>query len=277
VVIYWQPIQLFKSAIDNFPEYNSKLLFWNACLYASQGQSEKAFSVLNYALDNGIWWASEILLTEPDFLLLKDEEEFRHILSIMKNIEESDRLESAPKISLCTNNEEKPYIINLHWHSTNIEEYKKYFEDYCRFSQTNMCFIQSSQKIGSHDYCWDDQQLAILEVLEVLEEHNVEVSEFWGTSQGSIIAYQLAVRQKKKCVAMMPALNAEIIEQNSTKGLEIQIVIGDKDPFLKDVKEFYQKILEYGANVLFQEIPGVGHYLPENLEYYLNKQNGKTT
>jgi hypothetical protein len=42
---------------------------------------------------------------------------------------------------------------------------------------------------------------------------------------------------------MMPALNAEIIEQNSTKGLEIQIVIGDKDPFLKDVKEFLPKNL----------------------------------
>jgi hypothetical protein len=68
-----------------------------------------------------------------------------------------------------------------------------------------MCLIQSSQKIGSHYYCWDHQQRAILEVLEVLDSPNVSVSVFWGTSQGSIIAYQLPMREKKKSLANMPA------------------------------------------------------------------------
>jgi tetratricopeptide (TPR) repeat protein len=261
--------EIVKSSINEFPEYNSKFLFWDACLYAAQGQSDKALSVLNYALENDIWWASEILQTEPDLLPLKDDEEFGNILQTIKKKEETAKLKSTPKFKLITNNPGGPYIVNLHWHSTNIGEYEKYFDEYCRNTKKNMCFIQSSQKIGSHDYCWDDHQSAMHEIFVLLEKENIDISEIWGASQGSTIAYQLAAQLRKKCIALMPALYPELIIDSSGKDIKMEILIGENDPFYQDVNNFYNKMIALGAIIHFKTIPGEGHYLPEDLEDYL--------
>jgi hypothetical protein len=93
-----------------------------------------------------------------------------------------------------------------------------------------MCSIQSSQKIGSHDYCWDHQQRAILEVLEVLEAPKVAVSviSYGVHHKDRCIAYQLAVTQREEksrhdaCIRI-----AENIEPHpANHALEIRKLIG---------------------------------------------------
>jgi len=58
-------IDIVRQARPRFPERDSRLTFWEACLLSRDGEAQRALDCLKAGLDRGLWWHPR-MLADPD-------------------------------------------------------------------------------------------------------------------------------------------------------------------------------------------------------------------
>jgi hypothetical protein len=272
-----QAHDMVKQATPIHGKFRYKLDFWNACLTATLGDPGKAIQILSDAFQSGIWWSSQILEKEPDFEILRNDAKFKSLILQAKKFESIEPEEASPVTHQVKYNSTNQYIINLHPRNGNIEFYRSFFEEYCASTKVNMILIQSSQRNGSHEFHWDDHEKAFIDIKQSIKENALQPIEFWGASQGSVIAYVMAMEFDVSMRALMPALSERFIQfpKSHHYSGSIQIFAGLRDQYYQSNLAFHNRLLSHGLNSHFIELNGVGHHIPENItELLLNSEKG---
>ena len=78
---YQAAMELARAAATDFPEREDQTSYWIACLHALQGNADAALDVLRRALDRGMWWAPELLETDPDLEPLRADGRLAEVIS----------------------------------------------------------------------------------------------------------------------------------------------------------------------------------------------------
>ena len=266
---YAAALTLLDSEAEAFSDFRFRLDFWRACLQSVSGDGPGAVQTLRAAIASGIWWAPDKLKNEPDFAPIRESPEYADLIAQLSKIHETSTAGGKSSIYLETHDPLAPYIVNLHWRTGNLEEYRGYYEDYCRNSGQNMCFVQSSQPAGSHEFCWDDFETARRDIHQAIAELGIEVSAYWGASQGARIAYQLAAAEGKDFLGVMPALKIDHLLAAPDAAMRIDLIVGDADPYFAAARDFADAALAAGNRVRVQLVPGLGHDMPADLDQRL--------
>ncbi|MDG5471902.1 hypothetical protein P6709_09090 [Jeotgalibacillus sp. ET6] len=111
---------------QDFPERMEKICLWRACAFASQHEYDAAISVLQEALQTGIWWHPQMLKHDKDLLPLHDKKEFTEIISQCTKLFEEHTQDAKPKLFVFGSQKADTSIFPLHWRGGNAEDFSSF-------------------------------------------------------------------------------------------------------------------------------------------------------
>ena len=284
-------LKLAEKAYRDFPSKQYQTGYWLAILYSRSGQLEKAVNILKETVESGIWWSPELLLTKRELQALNQFTEFHSILAQCQEAYKKALAQSHPDYFIHVpkqqSNEKMPLILSIHWRKGNANDFSRYWLYSNLIEKFIFAFPQSSQICGTHDYCWDNRELAEKELIELYQKikQNNSIDEkqvvITGASQGGRLAIDLVLSeriQSKGFIAVIPAIDRaeeyeELIKKASKNHIHMKgvLVTGTKDPFFKQTKKLYELCLSYDFPCAIEIQDGVGHAFPDHFEAILNK------
>lgn len=254
------------NAEQAYPHERETTLYWKACLYSLLRDTKEAIHVLQSALNEGIWWSRKILESEPDFDHIRNEPEYKAITDAMETLY-AQACTTAKAI--CIKDDQKDgtkKVLNLHWRNDNVDHYRHYFP---QSQKVSMIYVQSSQVASSKGFCWDNKEKAFHDIEDVLGKELEDISVFSGTSQGAVIALQLALHYKTSYVGIMPALkDSAIVNEITGDKNKYRFLVGERDVFYSVCEETNEKLKGKNMDSELISLGDIGHYFPEEFERY---------
>lgn len=267
---------LIRQAEVEFPERLEKIQFWKACVFSLEGKPEQAIEALQNGLEQGIWWNPLVLKNDPDLKTLQEREDFKNILRQCEEIFQKQTALSKPELYVYGNDLADIGIYSLHWRGSNVPDFAPYWLNEVVLEKFYFGFPQSSQVWGYNSYCWDHQETATKEVINMYEKFKQGAKGnkviLAGASQGGKLALKLALEGTiavEGCIAVIPAINnvdefKEILQQNPNRFLKCSIVTGDEDYFYGKQLELVELFNQYGLSVKLFVKKGLGHFFPDD-------------
>ncbi len=284
---------LVELAAERFPEEEYTTYLDLAVLNLELGNHIKAKKLFGEALDRGYWFPEVFI--QPIF----ENKEFAEIASKWKNLrDEAEKDTEAEYLLYKPDNydltKEYPLFIALHGWGENIEMFSQYWKSKNIAKNYFLLLPQSSQIIGSKNFCWNDQTLAIKEIKNIFarikEEYNINSDKviMGGFSQGAALSIDMILAQSiplKGFVSLCPPMPREFGEKSILNGLQAGcqgvIITGDQDPQYADQQKMISQFKELNFPVDLIVKKGLGHWFPDNLAEYLDKSlnfiNGKNS
>ncbi|MGH2817138.1 MAG: TPR end-of-group domain-containing protein [Actinomycetota bacterium] len=74
---YEEALDLSRSVEERFP---ANAAYWNACLLSVMGHADEALHALERGLEQGVWWAPDALLRDPDLEPIRASNRFERIV-----------------------------------------------------------------------------------------------------------------------------------------------------------------------------------------------------
>ncbi len=284
---------LLKKAETEFPEKLDNISFWKACVYSTQGRPDEAITSLYEALEKGFWWNPNALTSDPDLNTLQDLEEFKSIVKKCEVMIENQKLTSKPQLSVYGNQHAEIGIFSLHWRGSTVAEFSQYWAGNDLFKHYLFGFPQSSQVFGYNAYSWDDQKLALEEIVQAYRDFMIKYNPkqviLSGASQGGRLSIELGLSDvlpdMKGFIAVIPAIQdvaaiEKLIKENGKTNMRGCIITGDQDPFYKKTLELKSLFEENGIACKWIVNEGLGHFfpddftriLPEAIDYILDSR-----
>ncbi|MCC2461040.1 DUF3089 domain-containing protein [Bacillus mobilis] len=264
-----------------FPERIDKTSFWKACAYSVEGKDEEAISILNGAMQKGIWWNPHTLMYDEDLKGLQDKADFKVIVKRCEEIFKKQQLTANPELYSYGNEKAKTGLFSLHWRGSNINDFAPYWCEEKILSEYMLGFSQSSQIYGMNSYSWDNHDIAIKDVMknfnEFTDKYKLEDIIIAGTSQGGNIAIELALKNMlgtQKFISVIPAIrDVEVIESmvvsSQVTNMKGYIITGDKDPFYENTLQLMSMFEKYNVDCKLIVREGLGHLFPEDFTQLL--------
>jgi len=99
---YREALSVAFQAKEKFPERHAKTSYWIGCLQSRLGESEEALQTLEEASKEGVWWADQALLMEPDLEPLQSRAEFKAIIAESQRLKQRAVLTAKPGVMVLT-------------------------------------------------------------------------------------------------------------------------------------------------------------------------------
>lgn len=268
--------QFIRQAEEEFPERLEKIQFWKACAYSLEGIPDQAIAALQKGLEQGIWWNPLVLKHDEDLKSLQEREDFRSILQHCEDIFQKQSASSKPELFVYGNEKAEIGIYSLHWRGSNVSDFAPYWLNDAVLEKFYFGFLQSSQVWGYNSYCWDHQENATKEVVNLYEKFKQGAKRnkviLAGASQGGKLAMKLALEGTiavEGCIAVIPAINKvdefiEILQANPNRFLKCSIITGDEDYFYEKQLELVEVFKQYELPVKLFVKKGLGHFFPDD-------------
>jgi predicted esterase len=260
------------------------LAFWEACLRTLLGETEEAIDCLSCAIEQGHWWSEAALRRDPDLASLQGNERFESLVAVCqrRHAEAQSRATPVLRVLEPTSRPPWPLLLALHSAGGNVEESAEHW-GHAVDQGWLVALPQSSQVLWPNGYCWTDRDRAIRELVEhyhsLLECYSVDSDRvvLGGFSQGGAVAIWAALSGALKTCGVMGVACAlrdlgeirDSIEQRPMPDLRVYLVVGEKDGFCPRVGELSQIIRQARMSVRLEEVPGLGHDYPMDLNQYL--------
>jgi len=288
---YKEALKVAKMAYEKFKDRITDTTFWLACFNSLLKNKDEAIIILKNALDNGIWWSPQLLMSETDFDFIKEEKEFKEIVERCRVFFEEAQSKAKPECLLLhaesfDNKKESKLFIAIHFRGSNAEEFSEYFKKIVLKRDYILAVPQSSQISTLNKFCWDNHEAAKKEISDHYKEIsnkyrlNEEETIIAGASQGGALSLELALGENKlnikKFISIIPGIKdissyIPLVKNGVNKGIKGFIITGEKDFYLPMAKEFYEEARKLKLQCEFVSIKGMGHNIPENFEDYLNE------
>ncbi|WP_432666184.1 hypothetical protein R9X47_07655 [Wukongibacter baidiensis] len=277
-------IELFKAYIDAFPENNYYMTWEMALGYASLGDLEKAYNILEDGLGKGYFYP----IFPDDSLFNKHpyEERFKNVLTKIEKLKLQKQSSAHVKYVLESPesySKDTPILISLHGWGEDMEFFKCRWNSQVIKEKFHHLFIQSSQVCTYNGYCWDNYDKTIEDINIALD--NVKANLGFsprkmfagGFSQGGEIAIDLCLKTNlpiRGVVVLCPGLDEKqlSLEENllSSQLSHVTIITGENDGDLQSQKVFVDRLRGVEVEHKFIVIENLGHWFPSNLSNLLD-------
>ena len=288
---YKEALKVAEIAYENYKDKIIETTFWLACFNSLLKKKDKTIKILNNALDNGIWWSPQLMISESDFDFIKKYKEFKEILERCRVFFEKAQSKAKPKCLLFhpedfNSKKENKLFIAIHFRGSNAEEFEEYFKKSVLKRGYMLAVPQSSQIFTLNKFCWDNREIAKKEISnhynEINNKYRLDEKEtiIAGASQGGGLSLELALGENelhiKKFISIIPGIvdvssYIPLLKSGVSKNIKGFIITGEKDFYFQKVKELYEEAQKLKLQCKFVSIKGMGHNIPENFEDYLNE------
>lgn len=283
---YEKALDIAQIAEESFPEKLSRISYWRACLNSRLGRHKEAIRVLRDALEKGIWWSPKTMLQDEDLEDLKNTADFREILETCRIYEEKARQNTKASLLVLpptTYDVRKryPVLYAIHWHNGNAQDFSRLWRYNSSLSNYVLAFPQSSQISGVNEYCWDNEQLATRDLLDLfknlVKDYSVNQNCIIvaGASQGGKLALDFALKQNadnvKGFLVFIPAIvefesYIPYIRAAAEKNIRGCIIVGDQDYYYNNILTLSKCFKKYNFPCKLITVGGMGHFFPDDYE-----------
>lgn len=166
-------------------------------------------------------------------------------------------------------------IFFLHGNCRSGLQEKQIFDKFNK--RYNISFPNAPQEIKKDSYTWDNEELSISYLNDVINTNNVVLA---GFSKGArtilraLYKYQMT-KEIKGLILYAPGNLRDIDEWdllNKNKNLPIVIIVGDKDDVSYEGSlKVYDTLKNNNYNVKLNILKDVSHAYPDNFEKYFNE------
>ena len=270
---YATALEVARAAAADFPEEAARTTYWIACLLALVEGPEPALATLEDGSRRGLWWAPQMLETDPDLALLRAGARFRAIVEAGRRAQAlaAARPPVEPIVRLPASGQPRAALVMLHARGQRAEDVVE-----ASAAATDVLLVapHSTQPFDTRDSCWDEPQRAEADVRRAVDSALAGWADLplvvAGFSQGAGLAVFLAAAGRLRglvgCLAVAPTAEwaRELIgsEIHSVRGLRFALIIGDLDPRLDDCRRLAEELRASGAEVRLDVIAGLGHDYP---------------
>lgn len=246
----------------DFPElgFRCKIAFLRACLLARIGRSDTALDVLEAGLDEGLWWTAS-MLADHDLDTCRGDRLDRIILAA------EPAPPSPPECFVQQGASDGGVLLALHGGGECVAERD---DPWAAAGDAGWTVHRpmSSQRRGAGLATWTDLDLAVDECRTHLDRIGA-IDAIGAFSLGASLALRLLAAGVHVPVLMVaPSLRPDAVSRalDAVRGLAIDMVIGEDDPFLPYASQGADQLRAAGANVRIETLPGVAHHFPSDFD-----------
>lgn len=284
---YAKAIEIGLKLVEMAPR-GGKAAYNVACAYVLSGDRAKGLEYLKRAVADGFAEIDQIA-NDADLVTLQNDFEFKAIVQEVRNNKQKQiddfrkKVEAAkpivyspPKVD---SSRPMPLLIALHGDGENAEDiadaYRNVAAEFGVLLVAPRAVVEAPQK----GFTWETAAGADFIVLRTIEalvkqykidERRIVLS---GYSEGGLMAYQLAMRNPRRYVAVIPiAAPCYQVTIPSTPLLpKLYALIGDKDAAYEQNRQFASILSDKGAAVQLAVLAGQGHAMPKERDAELRK------
>ncbi|MDW8403817.1 TPR end-of-group domain-containing protein [Chloroflexus sp.] len=265
---YQAALALIDQHAPLFPQYESDLFFWRACLTGCMGDKAGAIGWLQQAAERGLWY-HERMLRDPDLDLLRGSAELAQLQALFHQ-----RYAQAQAASIPQRRVWEPagsahgLLLALHGASGSIVIEGGYWQPATELGW-RVAMLQSAQLWAPGRYHWADTAQALAEVRQHLAElAPAPMTVMAGFSMGAAVAIRAVMSgavAANRFLAVAPAIRPEQVEpliaaaNPHTRGY---VVIGDLDSLYRPVLEWANALQQAGLPCEVEVCRGVSHDYP---------------
>lgn len=280
---YADALAVAEQAAVDFPEMDSRVMFWKICLQNMNGQPAEALQTFKDALARGMWWAESILRSDSDLASLQGNDEFERFVRRSDELKKQAEATAKPELFVKQPEGTGPFPLLIALHPRN--GYPEFdLRDWSPAVQLGwvLAIPRSSQLASPLSYVWDDREKAFAEIIghyeSLIEKYPVDRTRvvIGGFSQGAARAIELVMSQKIKArgfYAVVPGVldMAELEGWAGAHGGRNVFVSGGKDPRYEMFVEIKQIFAKHDLPLMFEHYPEMTHQIPNHFESVLQK------
>ncbi|NTV35370.1 MAG: hypothetical protein HGA53_00295 [Anaerolineaceae bacterium] len=276
---YQAGLDAISKHFGHYPEQEVNISYWRLCLLSKLGKTREAVTFLQECITKGYWWSAENLKADDDLASLQTDPDFQKMLEICQTKqEEAQRIAQPKRFTLfpehLSPNDTAPLLLCLHGRSSNATSFIEYWQQATQAGWI-VAMLGSSQVIGYDTFCWDNKDLAEMEIRSHLRELNDQYSidpnriAIAGFSQGGGMAVRAAITSVIPAagfLAIAPALvDFDILQAGLSSGVRVRgaVLAGDLDKRWADTARRITALMaEAGLPCETNVYPDLGHDFP---------------
>jgi hypothetical protein len=284
--------ELLDGAVDRFPNWRSRITYWQACIDSLIGEPERALERLLRGADDGMFWPENSLHTDPDLAAARALAEYDQMVKAVRRSaergnanrpEEPEVLLFAPKAGPV-----RGLLIALHMYARSAAESVPHWQPATEEGLV-VAVPESTQVGGDGEPAWTDPALTARDVRlareEALNRHPdaAAATVLGGASQGGGRAAAIALtgdpflcRGLVAVVAAYPDLPdvASAARDAGARGLRAYLLTGDRDTTRDQVEHLYNDLMKGGVLAKQDVVPNLGHEFPDDFPERLRRAVG---
>lgn len=271
--------QVAGEAASAFPDRDDQTTYWIACLEALQGDPDHALGVLTDGLDRGLWWAPEMLETDPDLAALREDGRLVKVIAASEAARRGwhGKMPIAPVVRDLGRRPLRAVAILLHGRNEAPDDM---LDRWPAVPSVGIVAPRSTQPFAMRAGCWDDPEQAEVDVAQGVEAALADADAaavprvLGGFSQGAGLAVVLGARRRLPGVvgvlAVAPSARwaLELLGSDplDADGLRCVLIVGEDDRSLDASQQLAERLSEAGAEVRTDVVAGIGHDYPPDFE-----------
>lgn len=276
---YVGAMEVARAAASAFPERDDQTTYWIACLEALLGDPDHALGVLTNGLDRGLWWAPEMLQTDPDLAALRDDGRLEEVIAASEAARRGwqGKMPTAPMVRDLDRRPLRAVAILLHGRNEAPDDM---LDRWPAVGGIGIVAPRSTQPFAMRAGCWDDPDQAEVDVANGVEAALTDADAaavprvLGGFSQGAGLAVVLGARRRLPgvvgvlavAVSARWALDLLGSEPLEVDGLRCALIVGEEDRSLDASQQLAVLLRERGAEVRTDVVAGISHDYPPDFE-----------
>lgn len=279
-----------------FPEQEPLLYYWRICMAARLGQLDLSISLLDEALNKGIWYGEFLLRKSPSLLDLQELPTFLNLIGKNNQLHDHEQEQQYPLITIRPQQECKyrenscPLLIGLHANASTAQASMNFWKAAAGAGWL-VAVPQSSQGMWSGSYVWDDMETSKREIIShyqtILERYAIEYKHvilaghsmggevaIWLTLAGAVPARGfisigpagLKMDQPEKWVTEIDAARSRIL--NGGALFRGYIIVGENDLSIHQhgISDLAKMLNQSDIECQIEILPGVSHEFSTDYE-----------
>jgi predicted esterase len=286
---YPEVLDLLTTEGQRFPEHASMILYLRSCMAARAGLPEHAIQILTEAVDRGFWYGAETMRQSPAWINLQGDPEFERLAAIC--IDRQVAAVQDPKIFTLAPDSDDPLPVFFALHGNGDSGLNTL---YGWNSVIDLGWLlvapQSAQAESSDGYIWNDQPIALRQLVDqftgLRQEYTIDEKRVIGAgfSMGGETVLRLALTgpvPMKGFLLLAPGGptidDAEEwlpeIRQAKGRGLRGYVLIGENDDIVPQaqIRRLVDLLNKHGVPCQLEVVPGLRHEYPRNAEPLLQR------
>jgi hypothetical protein len=284
--------ELQDGAVDRFPNWRSRITYWQACIDSLLGEPERALERLLRGADEGMFWPENSLHTDPDLAAARAVAGYDQMVKAVRrsaergNVNRPEKPEVllfAPKAGPV-----RGLLIGLHMYARSAAESVQHWRPATEEGLV-VAVPESTQVGGDGEPAWADPAITARDVRlareEALNRHPdaAAATVLGGASQGGGRAAAMALTGDpfpcRGLVAVVSAYPdvpdvATAARDAGAHGLRAYLLTGDRDTTRDQVTHLYDDLVAGGVPARQDVVPDLGHEFPDDFPVRLRHAIG---
>ncbi len=264
---YEEALRVVEGARPDHPEEDGRLTFWEACLLGVSGAPDEALRVLEAGMERGLWWAPD-MLADSDLDAVRELKGWDEVLHRCSELAAEFSATHRPETQHHPASVDSPAgtVITLHGGGADPAAHADQWRGAVPDAWTVVAPV-GTVPVSKGEWGWahDGSTDAVLEQIRDLELSPPVVLS--GFSQGGGVAAALAWEgavEASGLVLVCPSLGPLRWDPGSHRRVPTYIIAGDLDRYLPACLELKEGMERGGVPVRLDELPGVGHRVPDD-------------